>query len=432
MRTRPRRRPATVAWAAICAAALAGAACGQAAAPSASRSVVSSASGSGSSAAVPATSGATSTAPLSWSQLGNGTQLWVEPNAPGLASAPGVFAMCATGSVQVSRDAGGTWSTVSTAGVPAALAKTAYAITTAPGAQPPTPACTEALADPAHAGSVYAVFAVGTAQYGMPPVFYAALDTTNNGGTWTALPPPAGSDPGGFGGLTVAANGAVQAMYGPVLGAPAATTPAFAVIQTSDGGSTWEPATLACPASGPCLRWGPAPSGTGSCAMHDYPQPIERSADGGQTWSSAYDPTVADLANGCELGELVGLSTSRAALITRGAGTSLPSVQVTDDGGQTWSPVALPALPGGVTPAPKGVQLLPSGALVAVLGAGTQSLDLLLPTAAAWCSVPGVTLSGVATSAGSLQPVGSNLYWEQQEQQGSPTLQSVPLSAVHC
>jgi len=205
------------------------------------------------------------------------------------------------------------------------------------------------------------------------------------------------------------------------------------VTQTT-GGKAWQAAALSCPPGGPCLRWGPAPTGTGSCAMSDYPQPIERSTDGGRTWGPAYDPAAGDLANGCDFNALVALGPQEALLVGRGAGSGAPAVHVTVDGGQTWTAVALPALPAGVGSSPQGVRLLPDGALLAVTSsdASGQQLDLLPPGASAWCAVPGIALQGIATSAGSVQAIGSRLFWIQEQTQGLPTVRSVALSAVHC
>ncbi len=444
--TAPRRtRAATAALAGLCAAALLAAACGQApAAPAGGRSTGTAAppTGGSSSAAGSSTAGvgsasSSAAAPLSWSALPTTAQLWVERNIVGPAAdpaQPGVLAACATGAVDVSRNGGQTWTSVSTSGVPAALTKVGYAVT---GTASPTPPCESAVPDPSAAGTVYAEWEVGQVQYGAPPVYHAAAYTTDGGKTWNAVPPPTGFDPGGFGGFSVTSGGAVQAIYGPVAAAgsgPSSRSPAFALTQATAGGASWQAAALACPSGGPCLRWGPAPTATGSCAMNDHPQPIERSADGGATWTEAYDRNAADLANGCDLNEIAAVGPQEALLVGRGAGTAMPSVRVTTDGGATWTPVTLPPLPGGQSPAPQGVQVLPDGALLAVIGGESsgQSLDLLPAGATSWCSVPGVTLAGVATSAGSVEPVGGRLVWIQEDQQGSPTVKSAPLSSIRC
>ncbi len=313
-----------------------------------------------------------------------------------------------------------------TAGVPAALAPTGYAIPLPAGQA--VPACVSALAA---GGSVYAEYAAGTAKYGMPPVYYIAVSTADHGKTWKAVPPPTGYDAGGFGGMSVTAAGAVQALF-------SGSHAPFALIATDNGGATWTSASLQCPAGGgPCVRWGPAPSGTGSCAMHDYPQPIEVSSDGGRTWqalNAAFGSPQNDIANGCDLNELVGLSATRALLVGRDIHSSA-SVRVTDDGGRTWTPVSLPALPSGTNPAPGGVQMLPDGALIAVVSgqASTPPVDLLAPGATSWCTVPGVTISGTYTDPSTLQPAGSRLIWlEQSSSGGVPALKSVALSSVHC
>jgi hypothetical protein len=416
------------------------AACGQAPAPTASASGIASstlrlppAAPAGTSTAAAGAAGA-----LDWASLGNVAPLSIQPNLARLAADaahPGVLAVCVAGAVRISRDGGATWSEASTSGVPAALSATNYAIPMLEGQSGSVPACESAVADPVHGASVYAVYAVGKAQYGMPPVFHAAVYTADGGRTWKAVPPPSGFDAGGFGGLSVTPSGAIQAIFGRAVGAGQTQPPPFALTATSDGAKTWSDASLACPAGGvPCLRWGPAPSGTGSCAMHDYPQPIEVSGDGGKTWSAAYDPTQEDLANGCDLNELVGLGAARALLVGRDA-NGAASVRVTGDGGHTWAPVALPSLPPGTGPAPDSVQMLPDGALLTVVSgqASQPPVDLLAPGASAWCTVPGLTIGGTYTDPGSLQPAGDRLIWlERATANGTPALKSVPLSSVRC
>ncbi len=412
-------------------------------APSTTGSATSTATGSSSAASptatatgVSSTASATATAtpshpeppPASWADLGTFTPLWIQPNK-GRVAAPGdpsALAVCAPGGVRLSLDGGARWSMVATAGVPAALKPTGYAIPLPAGQS--VPPCVSALA----AGdSVYAVYAVGTAKYGMPPVYYVAVYTADGGKTWRAVPPPTGFDAGGFGGLSVTPSGAVQAVF---------SNPhsPFGLVATTDGGATWTSASLQCPAGGgPCLRWGPAPSGTGSCAMHDYPQPIEVSSDGGATWRSLNTGSTRpeqDIANGCDLNELVGLSATRALLVGRDINSNA-SVRVTGDGGRTWTSVALPALPPGTHPAPGGVRMLPDGALIAVVSGQASQLpvDLLAPGATRWCTVPGLSISGTYTDPATLQPAGGRLIWlEQASASGAPVLKSVALSAVHC
>ena len=424
--TAPRGRRAARVLAGLATACLVASACGRAPAAGSTAAPTSSptpASSSGS-ASAPSAAG-----PVAWASLQTATQLWRQRNSVGLAAPghPGLLAVCRSGTIAVSRDGGTSWTSVPTAGVAAALAKTSYSLM---GSTSPPPACDQALADPAQAGSVYAVFGAGQTKYGAPPIYYVAVYTTDGGSTWQAVPAPPGLQAGGFGGLGVTAAGAVQVMFGPT----ATGQPALALTQTSDGGRTWQTAALSCPSTGPCVRWGPAPTGTGSCAMHDYAQPIERSADQGRTWSDAYNPATLDLANGCDLGELVALGPTEVALVTRSVRDGAPSVRISRDGGQTWTAVTLPALPAGQSPAPQGVQLLPDGGLLSVVGGtgGGMSLDLLPQGASAWCTVAGVTLQGTYTNAGSVEPVGTRLLWVQAQQAGGGTVQSVPLASIHC
>jgi len=415
-------------------------------------------------------------APTAWAALGAVRPLWIARNAPGPVSDPAQpqdLAVCAPGAVKVSRDGGKTWTSVPTGGVVAATAKTPYPVLAQGGAAAPT--CTAALADMAHRRAAYAVFAAGPAKYGMPPIYYIPLYTTDGGAHWQVVVPPNNSSAGGFGGFQIS-GGTVRALFNPTpvvrivpgagdapnthatTGLASGVTPAtdsgasssdrstpsspaglsFRVTETTDGGASWRAGAMSCPASGPCAAWGPAPSGTGSCAMHPYPQPVLASTDGGKTWSSLPAPAGAPpslLANGCALNQLAALSLTRLALVANGTATPQDTLRISEDGGRTWSSVALPALPGGGST--QALQMLPDGSLVAPIlvqtapGRYGSHLQLLKPAATAWCTVPNVTLQGSDTDPTTLQAAGGRLWWIQAGTT-APTVQSVPLSAIHC
>lgn len=443
------RKPLTLMPAALALALLA-AACGTAPGAGRSAPAASSAPASPSSqtpapqtpAAPAATRSSTAAAgPLTWANVGTSRPLWIAANRPGLAADPAGhpadLAFCLTGptgGIRVSRDGGRTWATIPTAGVVAATAGTRYPVRAAAGG---APACASAVADPAHARTVYASFAAGSAKYGMPPVYNIPVYTTDGGVRWQVVPTPTGSAAGGFGQFALGAS-AVRAVFGRPLGV--ATGSAFAVTETRDGGARWRVAAPSCPAQGPCLAWGPAASGTGSCAMHGYAQPILASADGGRTWAALPAPAGSPpsaLANGCGQNQLVALSARRAALVASGAPLARDALRVTDNGGRTWRTVTLPALPGhGAT---QGLQMLPDGALLAPVfgevGAGRYAIrfDLLQPGAGSWCPVPGIALPGSGTNPAGVQAVGGRLWWiGSASRHQAAAAHSVPLGDVRC
>lgn len=374
------------------------------------------------------------TAGSGWTALGTLKPSWVLRNKAALQPSgqdPKFLAYCTVGAVEVSRDGGTTWTAVATAGVPTALTQSGYALP-APNGQ--TPACDSAVADPGHEGSVYAAFSVGSAKYGMPPVYHVALQTTDSGAHWSVVPTPVGFTPGDFGGFAVA-SGAVQAMYGQNQGKLT-----YDVFATTDGGAHWQDYPLACQGAGPCVLWGPAPSGIGSCAMHAYPQPVLRSADAGKLWASAQQGPVDELsmlANSCALNELVGIGSGRALLVANGPAGETHALRVSSDNGKTWSDVSLPTLPNKAQP--MGLQMLPDGSLLAT-GSGQTAgsanvplpLDLLKPGAPSWCVVPGLTLHGSTTDPQSVQVIGSRLWWLERGNDGKPAPYSAPLTDVHC
>lgn len=382
------------------------------------------------------------TTPVSWAALTASAwqPLRIARNRPGIAAdaaRPDLLAYCVPGAVATSRDAGRTWRRVPTAGVPAATAASAYPVEAVSGQ---APACTSAGVDPARAGTVYAVFAAGPAGSGMPPVYSVPVYTRDGGRTWRIVPAPAGSGAGRFGQFAVS-GGTVDAVFGRgATPAPGAGAAPFELERTIDGGSTWRTAAPACPATGPCLVWGAAVSGTGSCAMHAYPQPIAVSPDGGRTWAPPPAPGPAPLAmsaNGCGLDQLVALSPTRIALIANESDVPSDVLRVSADLGRMWRTVTLPPLPGGATS--EALQMLPDGGLIAPVlgrladGSFGQRLELLRPGVTHWCTVAGVTLRGAATDPTSLQAAGGRLWWVQRGGAGTAaTAVEVSLQAIRC
>ena len=95
--------------------------------------------------------------------------------------------------------------------------------------------------------------------FGAPPVFFMSFFTQDRGKTWKLVPLPSGAALERSGGFRAEAQYVEALFNGEASGADQFPPPI--VEQTRDGGATWTPAGLACPAvqGGPCVRWGPVP-----------------------------------------------------------------------------------------------------------------------------------------------------------------------------
>jgi len=388
--------------------------------------------------------GLTPTAARSWASLGAVQPLWLDYSA-GLAGGlyarpadPLRLAYCAPGAIYRSLDGGASWSAIPTTSVAGAAAATGYPLPSA-GSGQAAPACRFAVLDPDHPQSIYAVFiTVRQPQDAPPPEFLGGFFTSDGGQTWQPVPVPPETTMGQFGGFRLAGH-AVQALFrtappavtGP--GAPATLpVPLPIVEQTSDGGTTWAAASLACPPAGPCVTWGSLPSGTGSCAMHGYDQTLYFSLDGGRTWASPDWPRGV---NACNPNQLAALSPSTAALVSGGIeeGGTFP-LRLSLDGGRTWQVVGLPPLPPPATPGVfLGLQLLPDGRLLAT--DGRAAWYLLAPGTSQWCrAIPGT----LPASTRIVQVVGDQLWWlEAAGGQGTgngalPVPHNLPLADLAC
>lgn len=368
------------------------------------------------------------TAAPSWASLGALHPLWIQPSAEpsrpavsGDPSDPRRLAYCAKNGIRVSSDGGATWSTVPTDAV-AALA--AGATPFGNGGQPL--ACQSVTLDPAHADSFFASFHVTVA--GGPPLdVVEGFATTDRGRSWQRIPAPPGHADADFGGFWPGPT-SVEALFRGPSGAPSALA-IFDVESSTDGGATWEPAQLACPAAGPCVRWGPAPpstSGAGAPRLQAILyQGNARTGWNVPAWPSAVDLSVAGPH------QLVALSQALVALISPSGEGAAPFL-ATRDGGATWSVVELPPFPG--TPSEPArfpeLQALPTGALLA-FDAGTNAWQLLGPSAAAWCPVaPGV----LPNDRPAFRAIGDRLWWLDASAPGDATVvpSSAPVAAIVC
>ncbi len=314
------------------------------------------------------------------------------------------FAYCAGASILVTVDGGQHWSSIPLQGAWTASTTTNYPLV--PNSRGDPASCGAVALDPTHAASFYAMFDTFLRNGGSPPDYFVAYVTTDAGRIWRPVPPPTGTDMGGFGGFRVDGS-AVRALFflsqGEKFGGRR-----YIVQQTADGGRTWTSGRLACPRDGPCMALGPQDNGR--CMLGEW-ESIEISHDGGRTWTTPDWPSQLQACR--SFAELVGFSSGRLARIDM---ENPYPLLVSSDGGTRWTAIELPANP---SEAYYSIQFLPDGRLLssgstwALLGAGAGD----------WCPVPGSPPVSVVPIL-----IGDQLWWVAQD--GS--LSSFPVSALHC
>jgi hypothetical protein len=324
---------------------------------------------------------------------------------------PQRIAYCAPGGIQLSTDGGTSWSQIPTLGVTEVASTTAYPVFTGGSSQPPS--CHSVTLDPDHPQSFYTVFETAQEPYGEPPIFLMGYFTTDAGKNWQLVVPPPDYTIAQFGGFRATPD-VVQVLFAGQPSSPK-QTPLFSVEQTIEGGHTWAPADLICPASAPCIRWGPAPSQIGGMGV-DYPQALLISHDGGKTWKTPAWPTQVILNSGPS--QLVTLSDSNLVLIS--PGDDYP-FRVSHDGGQTWKVTSLPSLIGGDGNVPlyPALQMLPNGALL-VQSQTSSSWQILVPGAQEWCTFSAL----LPTTPELLVAIEDQLWWL--EVSGTPNPAPMP------
>jgi hypothetical protein len=347
------------------------------------------------------------TAAPTWSNLLSAVPLWVQTSADLTTSSlatdpldPARLAYCATGEIQLSQDSGQTWTNVAVNTTSLPMPSDRLAI----GEDKPT--CVSVTLDSSHPHSLYAVFSLVDKEYGAPPIYFEGYFTYDLGKTWQLVPVPSIetsqqviSD--NFGGFWTDGK-TVQALYYEKAINQNQLFPLLAK-QTVDGGMTWSEAPLACPATGPCVRWGAAPGMIGGMGA-DLPQSVLASADEGKTWS--------DTGQSIELRmtgphELVALSASELLLLS---GQDRFPLRYSNDGGKTWLVISLPTLPGiqssGYAGYP-GLQIMPDGSLLA-MRPDTGQWMRLSPSAQDWCPI-GLTSANLSPAL--LLFSGNRVWW---------------------
>jgi hypothetical protein len=372
-----------------------------------------------------------------WSDISWTKPLVLSPTGPppgpvtADASAPGDVAWCdPTGSIElVSAKTGAEISTVPTTTVRAARLAPGLKLFASP--PPAVPSCSSVLASPSNPTTYYAVFEAALPE-GAPPVYQVGLVTTDSGRSWQEVPTPSGSAQGLISGFELGARGSVEALFAPsgpgaVPGATATgTTPggrasggkgsvrAAELAESSAApGAPFRPASLTCPASGPCLLLGPyAP---GNCAMNENFQQLLVMRDG--RFVAGGDSPLPAAPDSCAPSSLAATGPSTALVVN--SQSQFPLVETTD-GGRSFVPVALPPLrlvgSGGPTVLGQGASfeasgaglvLLQSGALLATTGGGPDVTlaggsgsgpasghwELLVPHATRWCTTAKVAVT---------------------------------------
>jgi photosystem II stability/assembly factor-like uncharacterized protein len=339
------------------------------------------------------------------------------------AGDPSRLAYCAPGEIRVSADNGVSWSPVPVAGVIDVAASLDYQVFPSDSNQPAQ--CFSVTMDASHPDSFFAVFTTANVEFGAPPLFYMGFYTTDGGATWLSVPFPQGASLETFGGFFSDGMGAIQALHSPV-NAPLGSSNVLPVLQTADGGITWNPGVLTCPPAGPCLRWGAASAsipGMGS----PLPQYALASPDGGQTWTNLEPPVELRVS---PPNQLVALSETGALLISGSIVYSAQGgspVRVTEDGGAAWQEFPLPQLPDSdpAIPAYPGLQILPDGSF---LSQGAEGIEwfMLSPGAGDWCQLE---IADMPPFPVELPASGGNLWWVNPDDN---TLVGVPLEELSC
>ncbi|MGB7652066.1 MAG: hypothetical protein WBL51_02170, partial [Acidimicrobiales bacterium] len=230
----------------------------------------------------------------------------------------------------------------------------------------------------------------------IPPEYLAPMYSTNVGASWHAVPIPPGVTIEDFAGFSVSGS-RVEALFmsqQAYSNSPVGTNHGLVTAEvTSNGGSTWAPTTLGCPANGPCMTFGPYI--WGYCNMANDTQGLLLGTPGsvgtsGVKWTGS---TWVTSVNSCFYQQLVVSSSHELFLLD--PSSEYPLLRSTD-GGETWTNWLLPTIPGAnygpdSEPRTNSLVLAPNGSLFASISTPNneyQELFRLYPDAKNWCQIP--------------------------------------------
>ena len=317
------------------------------------------------------------------------------------------IAYCTKDEIRQSLDSGQTWEGIPTTGAAAVAEEIGYQIFETDSSF--SQACLSVTLDPKFPNTFYAVFTAAHAEFGAPPVFYLGFFTTDNGDTWQLVPPPAESTHLSFGGFWSNTDGRIEALFS-LPTQPADPSHPVYVQETVDGGQTWEPGKLACPLTGPCLRWGAAVSnipGMGS----PLPQNLLVSSDEGETWNVIEPPVELRTS---PPNQLAAFSDQLAEIISGAIVLSVSDydmypIRYSQDGGQTWQAKPLPPISAEEVDFIyyPGLQILPDGSYITQSNED-QTWFWMSISDQTWCPL---AVNHLPAYPVLLQAVGDHLWW---------------------
>jgi len=262
---------------------------------------------------------------------------------------------------------------------------------------------------PGSSNHLLASVSVDAPKLGAPPILNVGVESSNGGQTWAAVPAPHGMTSSDFGGFQVEGR-AVWAWWQSSKGT-------IAVEASQDGGLLWhlvQPSKL----TSQVLLLGPVPASNYG-QMSTQTEPIVTAVRG--AWKVLQHPVVNE-------GTITQLATlSNHATLWLG-NLSYP-VEISTNGGQSFSYVNTPSVPGSLKSMELPlVRLLPNGALLAQ-DPKTSAYYRLNWGASQWKLVPSAdTLAGAT-----ILVAGSKVYWLKQSFNSAaktkqPTMLTVPVS----
>ncbi len=296
------------------------------------------------------------------------------------------------------------------------LAKLAHS-TGYPAASPANaaPGISSVTLVPGYPRSLFVAMEAEKQQYrSTPPMYNTPYYSTTLGATWRAVPVPRGYTDGDFGGY-VTAGSTVAAYF--------SGKHRWTAEVTQNGGVSWsQTADIPAPPAGPALVFGPVSNGAFPMGGVLAQQVLRR--DGAGRWvpsaSMTFNPYTGTTT-------LVAISAQKALLIEPGG--SYP-VQITENGGKTWSDVALPPLPHGWAglgyPT---LGMLANGDLLQE-AINKPGWFLLQPGHSTWTQVPASLIP--SNLGGSVTISGASVWWVANPGNAMtpPTVDSVPQSRL--